>query len=139
MCHHPQDYEDYRNTVGVLHSTWEEAASELDQCRLSQRRAQEEERRREAEARAYERGGFYHGSSRGGGGAGGRRVPFGERDYQSGSDNDDDVDYDADPFNFFSSERFWRVLVCCLAWIYQSVHEDRICMHIQRTARQGQG
>ncbi|CAM9873392.1 unnamed protein product, partial [Hapterophycus canaliculatus] len=50
-----RDYESYRNSVGVLHETWEEAACELDQCRLSQGRAQEAERRREAEARAYER------------------------------------------------------------------------------------
>lgn len=88
----PQDFESYRNTVGVLHETWEEAAAELDQCRLSQRRAQEEERRREAEARKYERGGY---TSR----TGGRYGIFGD-DYPSGSDGDDDED--ADPFNFFT-------------------------------------
>lgn len=107
VCRYKKDYEAYRNTVGVLHQTWEEAASELDQCRLSQRRAQEDERRREAEARAFERGGGYYQSSSRSGGASGRRVPFDERYYQSGSDNEDE---DSDPFNFFSSEFLLLVL-----------------------------
>eukprot|EP00752_Nemacystus_decipiens_P016245 g14525.t1 len=93
-----KDYETYRNTVGILHDTWAEAAGELDQCRLSQRRQQEEERRREAEARAYERGYF---SSRGGRSRG---SPFTDEYCPSGSDDDDE---DRDPFNFFSSRGAW--------------------------------
>lgn len=93
-----QDYETYRNSVGVLHATWEEAASELDQCRLSQRRANDEERRREAEARAYERGDYFHGSSSRSGGRGGGGSRHGLF-----NDSDDDRD-DHDPFKFFSGE-----------------------------------
>lgn len=113
ICFPLQDYESYRNSVGMLHETWEEAACELDQCRLSQLRAQEEERRSEAEARAYERrggAGGYFGS--GGGRGGGRRVPFDERYYPSGSD-DDDEDHD-DPFNFFARE----CVVFCFLCVY---------------------
>ncbi|CBJ33903.1 Heat shock protein 40 like protein [Ectocarpus siliculosus] len=96
-----KDYETYRNSVGVLHSTWEEAASELDQCRLSQRRANDEERRREAEARAYERGDYFYGSSSRSGGRGGGGSRHGLFD-----DSDDDKD-DHDPFKFFSGGSSW--------------------------------
>lgn len=97
-----QDYETYRNSVGILHDTWADAASELDECRLSQRRAQEGERRREAEARAYDR--YYN--SRGGGGSRSRFAD--EPYYPSGSDDEDE---DHDPFRFFSGE--FVFFVCC--------------------------
>lgn len=95
-----QDYETYRVAVGILHETWQEAASELDQCRLAQRKAREDEKKREADKRAHERGGNYYGSR--GGGGGGRQGGFGGEYYPSGSEDDDDVD--DDPFNFFFRE-----------------------------------
>lgn len=122
----PQDYETYRNTVGILHDTWAEAAGELDQCRLKQRQAQEDERRKEAEARAHraaqDRGYYGRGRGRGGGG------PYGDEYYPSGSDDDDDDD-DTGPFNFFSGGSCWGpvVVIGVVVWRHYCCRCCRSC------------
>lgn len=77
--------------VGVLHESWQEAAGELDQCRLSQRRAQEDARKAEAEARRRER--RYHGA-----GGASHRGWHDDEYYPTESDDDED---DGDGFDFY--------------------------------------
>lgn len=93
--------------MGTRHESWEDAASELDQCRLSQRRAQEAERQAEADARARER--RYCGAG-GGGGSRSQREWFEDDYYPTESDDDD-----SEPFDFygpFSGSELCSISTC---------------------------
>lgn len=71
--------------VGVLHESWQEAAGELDHCRLRQRTDRDEQRRVEEESRRRERRYFGSGRDRS------HHSWFEDDYYPTDSEDDDDV------------------------------------------------
>lgn len=80
-----KDFERFRNMVGVLHESWQEAAGELDHCRLRQRTDRDEQRRVEEESRRRERRYFGSGRDRS------HHSWFEDDYYPTDSEDDDDV------------------------------------------------